>query len=77
MPSRTVGRAAVAATMTMVVGAYGRIEFRDRRFLTTGDGGAVVGRWRTDIEVLTTGRHVRRRGDRRGRSARRLCHEFQ
>ena len=55
LPSRTVGRAAVSATMTMVFGAYGRVEFRDRRFLTTADGRVVVGRWRTDIEVLATG----------------------
>ena len=55
LPSRTVGRAAVAAMMTMVFGAYGRVEFRDRRFLSTADGSVVVGRWRTDIEVLATG----------------------
>jgi ketosteroid isomerase-like protein len=55
LPSRTVGRAAIAAMMTMVFGAYGRVEFRDRRFLTTADGAVVVGRWRTDIEVLATG----------------------
>jgi ketosteroid isomerase-like protein len=55
LPSRTVGRAAVAAMMTMVFGAYGRVEFRDRRFLTTADGAIVIGRWRTDIEVLATG----------------------
>ena len=55
LPSRTVGRAAVAAMMTMVFGAYGRVEFRDRRFLTAADGSVVVGRWRTDIEVVTTG----------------------
>jgi ketosteroid isomerase-like protein len=55
LPSRTVGRAAVAAMMTTVFGAYGRVEFRDRRFLTTADGDVVVGRWRTDIDVLATG----------------------
>ena len=55
LPSRTIGRAAIAAMMTMVFGAYGRVEFRERRFLTTADGGVVVGRWRTDIEVLATG----------------------
>ena len=31
LPSRTVGRAAVAAMMSVVFGAYGRVEFRDRR----------------------------------------------
>ena len=55
LPARTVGRPAVAAMMTTVFDAYGRIEFRDRRFLTMADGGVVVGRWRTDIEVLATG----------------------
>jgi uncharacterized protein len=54
-PSRTVGRTAVAAMMTMVFSAYGRVEFYDRRFLTTSDASVVVGRWRTDIEVLATG----------------------
>ena len=55
LPSRTIGRAAVTSTITMIFGAYGRVEFRDRRFLTTADGGVVVGRWCTDIEVLATG----------------------
>lgn len=55
LPTRTVGREAVAATMAMVFGAYGRVEFRDRRFLTSAEGDVVVGRWRTEIEVLATG----------------------
>ncbi|MET0146362.1 MAG: nuclear transport factor 2 family protein [Ilumatobacteraceae bacterium] len=55
LPSRTVGRTAVAAMMAMVFGSYGRVEFHDRRFMTTADDGVVVGRWRTDIEVLATG----------------------
>jgi uncharacterized protein len=55
LPSVTIGRAAVAAMMTMVFGSYGRVEFLNRRFLATADGNVVVGRWRTDIEVLASG----------------------
>lgn len=55
LPSVTVGRAAIAAMMSVVFGAYGRVQFHDRRFLTTADGDVVVGRWRTDIEVLASG----------------------
>jgi uncharacterized protein len=57
LPPATVGRAAVTAMMTMVFDAYGTVEFRNRRYLTTrdGNGDVVVGRWRTNIEVLASG----------------------
>ena len=57
LPAATVGRDAVAAMMTTVFDAYGTVEFRNRRYLTTcdGSGDVVVGRWRTDIEVLASG----------------------
>jgi ketosteroid isomerase-like protein len=57
LPRATVGRDAVAAMMTTVFDAYGTVEFRNRRYLTTSDGSGdvVVGRWRTNIEVLASG----------------------
>jgi ketosteroid isomerase-like protein len=55
LPSRTSGRPGIAALMTTVFGAYGRVEFHNRRYLSTAGGAVVVGRWRTNIEVLATG----------------------
>jgi ketosteroid isomerase-like protein len=62
IPAGAVGRDAVAAMMTMVFNAYGTVEFRNRRYLTTkdtddgcGDTDVVVGRWRTNIKVLASG----------------------
>ena len=55
LPAATVGRDAVRAMMTMVFDAYGTVEFRDRHYLIAGDGDVVVGRWRTNIEVLASG----------------------
>jgi ketosteroid isomerase-like protein len=42
LPAATVGRAAVTAMMTMVFDAYGMVEFRNRRYLTTRDGNGEV-----------------------------------
>ena len=50
------GREAVGMLFSMIFGGYGRAEFLDRRIVATADPDVVVARWRTDIDVLASGR---------------------
>ncbi len=50
------GRAQIRAVFAAVFAGYGRAQFLDRRITATEDPDVVVARWRTDIEVLASGR---------------------
>jgi uncharacterized protein len=57
LPPSIEGAVSIGAMFHMIMSAYARVAYVDRRITVADDPDLVVARWRTDIDVATSGKH--------------------
>jgi ketosteroid isomerase-like protein len=57
LPPSIEGATSISAMFHMIMDGYARVAYVNRRIAVAEDADLVVARWRTDIDVATSGKH--------------------